>query len=62
MQDLDAKLIPPDVDYWAVTHLRHEAKEKLSHIRPRSLGQALRVSGITPADVTVLAIHLHRGK
>jgi tRNA uridine 5-carboxymethylaminomethyl modification enzyme len=60
MQDLDAKLIPGDVDYWSVAHLRHEAKEKLSHIRPRSLGQAMRISGVTPADVTVLAIHLHR--
>jgi tRNA uridine 5-carboxymethylaminomethyl modification enzyme len=58
MKDLDGKLIPPGIDYSAVTHLRHEAREKLSAIQPRSLGQALRVSGITPADVTVLAIHL----
>jgi tRNA uridine 5-carboxymethylaminomethyl modification enzyme len=62
MQDLDAKLIPGDVDYWSVPHLRHEAREKLSAIHPRSLGQALRISGVTPADVTVLAIHLHRGR
>jgi tRNA uridine 5-carboxymethylaminomethyl modification enzyme len=58
MKDLDDKLIPAGIDYSAVTHLRHEAREKLSAIQPRSLGQALRVSGITPADVTVLAIHL----
>jgi tRNA uridine 5-carboxymethylaminomethyl modification enzyme len=57
-KDLDDKLIPAGIDYSAVTHLRHEAREKLSAIQPRSLGQALRVSGITPADVTVLAIHL----
>jgi tRNA uridine 5-carboxymethylaminomethyl modification enzyme len=60
IQDLDSKLIPNEVDYWSVPHLRHEAREKLSHIRPRSLGQAMRISGVTPADVTVLAIHLHR--
>ena len=60
MKDLDEKLIPPDFDYSSVQHLRHEAKEKLSAIRPRSLGQALRVSGITPADVTVISIYLMR--
>ena len=58
MQDLEARLIPEGLDYAAIQHLRAEAKEKLSAIAPRSLGQALRISGITPADVTVLAIHL----
>ena len=62
MQDLDAKLVPDDVDYASVTHLRHEAAEKLTSIRPRTLGQALRISGITPADVTVLSIWLATGK
>jgi tRNA uridine 5-carboxymethylaminomethyl modification enzyme len=46
------------MDYARVPHLRHEAMEKLSAVRPRSLGQALRVSGVTPADITVLAVHL----
>ncbi len=58
MRKLEDKLIPDGIDYSTVPHLRHEAKEKLQQIRPRSLGQALRISGITPADVTVLAIHL----
>ncbi len=58
MQELDDKLIPPQLDYAAITHLRHEAREKLTAIHPRTLGQALRISGITPADITVLAIHL----
>ena len=57
-QQLDGRLIPPELDYAAITHLRHEAKEKLTTIRPRTLGQALRISGLTPADITVLAIHL----
>jgi tRNA uridine 5-carboxymethylaminomethyl modification enzyme len=60
MQDLDCKLLPPSIDYAAVSHLRAEAREKLQAIRPRSLGQALRISGLTPADVTVLAVHLAR--
>ena len=63
MRELDRKLLPDDMDYDAVSHLRFEAREKLRAARPRCLGQALRISGITPADVTVLAIHLaRRGK
>jgi tRNA uridine 5-carboxymethylaminomethyl modification enzyme len=60
MSRLEAKLIPATLDYTAVTGLRNEAKQKLARFTPRSLGQALRISGITPADVTVLAIHLDR--
>jgi len=60
MQELDRKLLPDDLDYDVISHLRYEAREKLDKIRPRCLGQALRISGITPADVTVLAIHLAR--
>ena len=59
---LEEKLIPPWVDYSTVTGLRNEAKQKLAKFTPRSLGQALRISGITPADVTVLAVHLERGR
>jgi tRNA uridine 5-carboxymethylaminomethyl modification enzyme len=57
---LENKLIPSGIDYARVTGLRNEAISKLSKFTPRSLGQALRISGITPADVTVLAIHLQR--
>jgi len=60
MQELDGKLIPEDLDYLHVAHLRQEARERLSAVRPRSLGQALRVSGITPADISILAVHLAR--
>jgi tRNA uridine 5-carboxymethylaminomethyl modification enzyme len=56
----EMKLIPPTIDYAAVVGLRNEARQKLSQFTPRSLGQALRISGITPADVTVLAIHMER--
>jgi tRNA uridine 5-carboxymethylaminomethyl modification enzyme len=57
---LEEKLIPTGVDYHTIAGLRNEAKLKLSEFTPRSLGQALRISGITPADITLLAIHLDR--
>jgi tRNA uridine 5-carboxymethylaminomethyl modification enzyme len=57
---LETKLIPNTIDYASVVGLRNEARQKLKTFTPRSLGHALRISGITPADVTVLAIHLDR--
>ena len=56
----DKKQIPADLDYSAITHLRPEAKEKLTLFRPQTLGQAGRISGITPADITVIQIHLKK--
>ena len=50
--------IPPGFDYFALGALRYEAREKLSRIRPRTLGQAARVTGVTPADIAVLSIRL----
>jgi tRNA uridine 5-carboxymethylaminomethyl modification enzyme len=58
---LEDKLIPASTDYASVVGLRNEARQKLIKFTPRSLGQAMRISGITPADVTVLAVHLDRG-
>src|SRR4029079_12898812 len=57
----EAKLIPPGIDYATIKGLRNEARQKLVTFTPRSLGQALRISGITPADVTLSAVHLQRG-
>jgi tRNA uridine 5-carboxymethylaminomethyl modification enzyme len=57
---LESKLIPTSLNYATVTGLRNEAKQKFSTFNPRSLGQALRISGITPADVTLLAVHMQR--
>ena len=54
----EAKRIPADFDYFALGALRYEAREKLSRIRPRTLGQASRVTGVTPADIAVLSIRL----
>ena len=55
---LSDKRIPPAFDFAAVTHLRAEAREKLLRVRPASLAQASRISGITPADVALLLVHL----
>ena len=57
---LESKKIPEDLDYNSITHLRAEAKEKLSVFRPSTFGQASRISGITPADITVIQIHLKK--
>ena len=57
---LESKKIPADLDYDSITHLRAEAKEKLSIFRPSTFGQASRISGITPADITVIQIHLKK--
>lgn len=57
----EAMQLPEWLDYWKVPALRHEAREKLHHRRPRDLGQAARIPGITPADIAVLTIALKRG-
>ena len=64
MKTLENRNIPTDLDYSKISHLRHEAKERLSAFRPSTLGQASRISGITPADITVIQIHLrkHEGR
>ena len=58
MRRLEDKLLPPDLDYLPIGGLRLEARQKLQAIRPRSLGQASRVSGVSPADVAVLMVYL----
>ena len=52
------KRIPPDFDYEGMSHLRREAKEKLARFRPTNIDQAQRISGITPADIAQLMLHL----
>ena len=55
---LEKKLIPADIDYDDVSNLRKEARQKLKAIKPASLGQASRISGVSPADISVLMIYL----
>jgi tRNA uridine 5-carboxymethylaminomethyl modification enzyme len=59
---LEDKRIPADLSYRAIPQLRAEAREKLERVRPLSLGQAGRISGISPADIATLLIHLKRSE
>ena len=58
----EARLLPPDLNYEAIGGLRLEAKQKLSEIRPVSIGQAGRISGVSPADIAVLLIYLEQNQ
>ena len=58
LDKLESKIIPADIDYNTMQNLRVEAREKLSQIRPRSIGQASRISGVSPADISVLIVWL----
>ncbi len=60
MKRLEVKKIDRDFDYSAVSGLRLEAVEKLEKIRPENIGQASRISGVSPADISVLLIHLEK--
>lgn len=57
---LEEKLLPETLDYMKLDGLRQEAQQKLNDIRPRSVGQASRISGVSPADITVLLIYLEK--
>lgn len=62
MRKLEGKLLPPDTDYGKIKGLRIEAQEKLNKHKPLSIGQAGRISGVNPADITVLLIWLSTKK
>ena len=60
MERLESRRIPPCTDYAAIKGLRIEAAEKLAAVCPRSIGQASRISGVSPADLSVLLVHLEK--
>ena len=57
---IEAVRLPADLDYMAIASLSHEVREKLTLIRPRTLGQAARISGITPAAISLLSVYLKK--
>ena len=59
---LEEKLLPEDIDYKEIKGIRIEARQKLEKMRPRSIGQASRISGVSPADISVLLIYLQTRK
>ncbi|WP_047980118.1 tRNA uridine-5-carboxymethylaminomethyl(34) synthesis enzyme MnmG [Ornithinibacillus contaminans] len=62
MKKMEDKKIPDDIDYDAIGGLATEAKEKLKTVRPLSVGQASRISGVNPADVSILLVYIEQGK
>jgi len=60
MVDLDNKEIPEDIDYDKIHNLASEAKQKLKEIRPTSIGQALRISGVNPSDISLIMVYLKK--
>jgi tRNA uridine 5-carboxymethylaminomethyl modification enzyme len=61
MKRLEMRRIPSDFNYDAVVGLRNEARQKLAHFRPATVGQAARIQGVNPADISLLLVHLARG-
>jgi len=62
MKKMDGKKLPEDLDYHAMSGIATEARNKLSKVRPLSVGQASRVSGVNPADISILLVYLEQGK
>lgn len=62
MKKMEDKKIPSDIDYNAITGIASEARQKLSQIRPLSVGQASRISGVNPADISILLVYLEQGR
>ncbi len=62
MRRLEVRKLPQDIDYTQIVGLRMEAQEKLNKVKPANLGQASRISGVSPADISVLLIYLSKRK
>lgn len=60
LQKIEEKQIPEDIDYQKIKNLASEAKQKLDKVRPRTIAQASRISGVNPADIAILAVYLKK--
>lgn len=60
MQKLEYKKIPDDIDYDKIINIASEARQKLKEVRPTSLGQAMRISGVNPSDISILTVYMKR--
>ena len=61
LKKLEDKKIPDNIDYDAMHNLASEAKQKLKEVRPNTIGQAMRISGVNPADISILTMYMKRG-
>ena len=57
---MEEKKLPQDIDYMEVEGLRLEARQKLKEVRPETIAQAIRISGVNPADISILMIYLKK--
>ena len=62
MKKMDRKKIPEDIDYDAISGIATEAKQKLKEVRPLSVGQASRISGVNPSDISILLVYIEQGR
>ena len=62
MKKMESKKIPVDIDYDAISSIASEARQKLKDVRPLSMGQASRISGVNPADISILLVYIEQGK
>ena len=60
MLKLEDKKIPSDINYDNISNLASEARQKLKEVNPTSIGQALRISGVNPADISILMVYLRK--
>ena len=60
MRSWESRAIPGEFDYASIRAMSHEAREKLASIQPANVGQASRIPGVTPADLSILVVHLER--
>jgi tRNA uridine 5-carboxymethylaminomethyl modification enzyme len=65
LEMMENKYIPETIDYGSIPGLKNEAREKLKKVKPETIGQAMRISGVDPSDISIVLVHiesLHKNK